>query len=76
VVQLENISESIVIAVKKLGVGSVDVAEGNKLLISVRNSDKENPDIVHAIDAAGGRIRSVYQSNPTLEDVYLRLVRG
>jgi ABC-2 type transport system ATP-binding protein len=76
VVQLENISESIVTAVKKLGVGSVEVAEGNKLLISVRNSDKENPDIVHAIDAAGGRIRSVYQSNPTLEDVYLRLVRG
>jgi ABC-2 type transport system ATP-binding protein len=76
IVQLETVNEEVTSAVKKLGIGRVDVADGNKLLISVRDPDKENPDIVHAIDAAGGRIRSVHQSNPTLEDVYLKLVRS
>ena len=74
VVQLEAISEAVVAAVRQLGM-RVQVEDG-RLLIGVKNPDKENADIVHAIDAAGGRIQSVYQSNPTLEDVYLKLVRS
>ena len=74
IVQLETISEAIVSAVRKLGAGKVEVANGNKLIISVKDSNKENPDIVHAIDVAGGRIRSVSLSNPALEDVYLKLI--
>jgi ABC-2 type transport system ATP-binding protein len=76
IVQLETVSEVIISAVRKLGIGRVELTNDNKLLISVRDSDKENPDIVHAIDAAGGRIQSVYLSNPTLEDVYLKLIRS
>jgi ABC-2 type transport system ATP-binding protein len=76
VVQLEAVSERVISAVRRLGVSMVEAADGNKLLISVKNPDTENPDIVHAIDAAGGRIRSVSQSNPSLEDVYLKLVRS
>jgi ABC-2 type transport system ATP-binding protein len=76
IVQLETASETVVSAVKKLGIEKVDVVNGNRLLIAVRDSDKENPDIVHAIDAAGGRIRSVYQSSPTLEEVYLKLIKS
>ena len=76
VVQLEAVSDSIVSAVRRLGIGKVDVAEGDRLLLSVKDPDRENPDIVHAIDGAGGRIRAVYQSNPSLEDVYLRLVKA
>jgi ABC-2 type transport system ATP-binding protein len=76
IVQLENVSEAVISAVKNLGVVKVDVADGCRLLISVKDPDKENPDIVHAIDSAGGRIRSVHQSTPTLEDVYLRLVKS
>jgi ABC-2 type transport system ATP-binding protein len=75
VVQLEAVSEAVVSAVQRLGVGSVEVKEG-RLQISVRNPEKENPEIVHAIDAAGGRVQSVYQSIPTLEDVYMKLVRS
>ena len=75
-VQLESINEAIILAVRKLGIEKVEVANGNKLIIGVKDSNKENPDIVHAIDAAGGRIQSVTQSNPALEDVYLKLIRS
>jgi ABC-2 type transport system ATP-binding protein len=35
----------------------------------------ENPAIVDAIVAAGGRVQFVTEVLPSLEDVYLRLVR-
>ncbi len=76
IVQLETVTESMVSAVRRLGIGKVEVAEDNRILIYVKDPMKENPDIVDAIDSSGGRIRAVYQSNPTLEDVYLRLVRS
>lgn len=75
IVQLEKVSEEIIRAVRKLGIDKVEVAN-NRILISVKDSNKENPDIVHAIDAAGGRIQSVSQSNPALEEVYLKLIRS
>jgi len=76
IVQLAAVNDNIVAAVRKLGIGEVSVAEGGKLFVGVKDPDGENPDIVHAIDGAGGRIRMVYQSSPTLEDVYLKLVKG
>jgi ABC-2 type transport system ATP-binding protein len=75
IVQLDTVSDAIVSAVRKLGIGKIEVADDGRLFVSVKNPDEENPEIVHAIDRAGGRIRSVYQSNPTLEDVYLKLVK-
>ena len=77
IVQLEAVTETIVSAVKKLGVERVDSSsDGRTLIIGVADPDTQNPEIVHAIDVAGGRIKSVYQSNPTLEDVYLKLIRS
>ncbi len=76
IVQLEAVTEEVLAALRKLGIDNVEVAGGDRLLINVRNPDNENPDIIHAIDGAGGRVRSVYQSNPSLEDVYLKLVKG
>ena len=75
VVQLEAVNDAIISSVRKLGIEKVEVVESGKLFVTVKSPDKQNPEIVHAIDGAGGRIRSVYQSNPTLEDVYLRLVK-
>ncbi len=75
IVQLEVVSDAILVAVKRLGAGKVEVANGDRLVIGVNDPDRENPDIVHAIDSAGWRIRSVYQSNPSLEDVYLKLIK-
>ncbi len=76
VVQLESVSEAIISAAKKVGTGVVEAVEGNKLILRVENPEKENPDIVSAIGAAGGRIQFVTEASSTLEDVYLKLVRS
>jgi ABC-2 type transport system ATP-binding protein len=76
IVQLESVNDAIITAVKKIaGISDVEVVEGNRLLIRVDNPE-EIPDIVNAIGAAGGRIRSVAEASSTLEDVYLKLVRS
>ena len=49
---------------------------GNNLVIEVSNPAKENPAIVDAITAVGGCIQFVTDVSPTLEDVYLKLVRS
>jgi hypothetical protein len=61
--------------VKRLALGSVVVGDSD-LTIEVKDPDRENADIVEAIVAAGGRIRYVDDLSPTLEDVYLKLVRN
>jgi ABC-2 type transport system ATP-binding protein len=76
VIQLESVSEAILSAVKKVGTGDLEVVDGNKLIIRGGNPEKENPDIVKAIGAAGGRIQFVTEASSTLEDVYLKLVRS
>jgi ABC-2 type transport system ATP-binding protein len=39
------------------------------------DAQKENPGLVEAIVAAGGHIQFVEGLSPTLEDVYLKIVR-
>jgi ABC-2 type transport system ATP-binding protein len=75
VVQLERVNNAIVAAVKRVGPRNIKVV-GNKLVVDVSNPEKENPDIVDAIGAAGGRVQFVTEVSPTLEDVYLKLVRS
>jgi ABC-2 type transport system ATP-binding protein len=75
VVQLERVNDAIVAAVKKVAPENAEVVD-NKLVIDVVNPEKENPDIVDAIGAVGGRIQFVSAVSPTLEDVYLKLVRS
>ena len=76
VVQLESVNDAIVSAARRVGMGNVEVVEGNKLVIAVDDPEKDNPDILNAIFAAGGRIQSVTEASSTLEDVYLKLVRS
>jgi ABC-2 type transport system ATP-binding protein len=76
VIQLDSVDEPILAAARRIGRANVQVAGDNKLLFEVGDPEKENPGIVHAIDAAGGRIQAVSQVNPTLEDIYLKLVRS
>lgn len=75
VVQLEHVTDAVLAAVKKAGSWNLKTS-GNKLIINVADAEKENPDIVNAIGAAGGRIQFVTQTTPSLEDVYLKLVRS
>jgi ABC-2 type transport system ATP-binding protein len=74
VVQLEQVNDAIVTALKNLTQGSVTV-DGSRLKIEVVNPEKENPVIVEAIVRAGGRVQSVTVVGSSLEDAYLKLVR-
>jgi ABC-2 type transport system ATP-binding protein len=75
VFHLTQINQSILAAVERLGHRSV-VVEGNRLIVDVGNAADENPQLVEAIVAAGGRIQLVTELLPSLEDVYLRAVRS
>ncbi len=58
VIQLRQVNEAILDSLKKLQVKNV-VRDGNKLTIDVVNPEEENPDLINAIVAAGGRIETV-----------------
>jgi len=74
VIELDGVSDAIVAAAQHHASGKVAV-EDNRLVIDVKNAGRENPGLVQAIVAAGGRIRFVREFAPTLEDVYLKTVR-
>jgi ABC-2 type transport system ATP-binding protein len=75
VLQLEQVNPAIITAVERLGVRYI-TADGDELVITVSDPEKENPDIVDAVVAAGGRVQFVTERHATLEEVYLKLVRG
>jgi len=74
-VKLVEASEGIVAALARTGFQKVTI-DGNNLVIDVKDPEKENPGIVETIIRAGGRVLFVNDLRPTLEDVYLKLVRG
>ena len=74
VIQLEQASDAIIAALRKLPLRNL-VIDGNKLTIDVTNPEKENATIVDTIFRAGGRVQSVTVVGSTLEDAYLKLVR-
>jgi ABC-2 type transport system ATP-binding protein len=74
VIQLQEVNDSIVEAVKKQTANKV-VAEDHRLVIDVMNAEQENPGLVETIVSAGGRVQFVQELSPTLEDVYLKIVR-
>jgi len=76
VVYLESIVDSVLAAVKKLSTVKNVVANENRLIIDMDDPEKDNPMLVRAIVEAGGNIQYVTDERSTLEDVYLKLVRG
>ena len=75
VIHLDRIGDKILDTVGKLSVvRNVQTVE-NKLILDVSEPEKDNPAIVSAVVKAGGRIQFVTELRPTLEDVYLKLVR-
>jgi len=73
-IQLAEVTDTIVAAVQQQTRNRV-VVEDHRLVIDVTNPEKENPDLVQIIVAAGGRVQLVQEFAPTLEDVYLQIVR-
>jgi len=74
VIQLRQVNEEILDSLKRLHVKNL-VRDGNRLTVDVANPEEENPDMVDAIVAAGGRVETVSVLSSTLEDAYLKLVR-
>ena len=75
VVELEQVTDKILEALDKLSLKNI-IIDNNKLTIDVENPEKENPFIVNAIVGAGGQVQYVNRLSPTLEDAYLKFVRG
>ncbi len=74
VVRLDRATESLAAAVRqRLGARRVEIS-GDRLAIEVEDPDRENPEIVAALVAAGGRIRELSQPSASLEEVYLKLI--
>jgi len=48
----------------------------NKLVVSVEDPERDNPALIRALVSAGADIQFVGELRRTLEDVYLRLVKG
>ena len=71
---LDEVNENVIAAVKAANPESVEFAD-NRLVIGMRDPEKETPALIQAIVSAGGRIQSVSETGATLEDVYLKLVR-
>ena len=73
-IQLRVVTDAILDSLKRLQPRNL-AREGNKLTVDVAHPEEENPDMVSAIVAAGGRVESVTVVGSTLEDAYLKLVR-
>jgi ABC-2 type transport system ATP-binding protein len=73
-IRLAQVTEALVSALRKIIPNQMEVSD-NKLIIDVTDPDKENPAIIAAITSSGGQVREVTQVVPTLEDVYLQIVR-
>jgi len=72
---LEEVSEKVLTAVKAGNPESVEV-KGDSIILGLADPDKETSAMVNSIIAAGGKIKSVTERGASLEDVYLKLVRG
>jgi ABC-2 type transport system ATP-binding protein len=75
VVQLRQLDDAILGALKKLSLGIMTQEDDGKLTIDVEDPKKENPAIVRAIVEAGGDVETVSVLSSTLEDAYLKLVK-
>jgi ABC-2 type transport system ATP-binding protein len=73
-ITLAQVTDTLVDALRKSMPNKIEISD-NKLIIDVTDPDKENPAIITSITLAGGQIREVTQIVPTLEDVYLQIVR-
>jgi ABC-2 type transport system ATP-binding protein len=74
VIQVEQINDQILTAVRKLNPKGLNVEE-NRIILVLADPHKENPDFVQEIVSAGGRIQYVTQLNPGLEETYLKVIQ-
>ena len=74
-VQVQRTDDTLVTALKKMGYEISEVTP-NSFLVNVKDPERENPVILRSIQDAGGNLVFVSEVGSSLEDVYLKLVRG
>jgi ABC-2 type transport system ATP-binding protein len=74
-VQLSGVTDAVLTAARAVAAGPVEVT-GGALAVPVGDPGRDNPALVAAIVAAGGRIRFVTEATTSLEDAYLTLLGG
>jgi ABC-2 type transport system ATP-binding protein len=75
-VTLKQVSPAIVKALDSNNVAQEVKQQENKLLVTVKDANAATPEIVRAIVAAQGDILSVNAVKPSLEEAYLKLIKG
>lgn len=74
VIQLEQVTDQILAAIRSLNPKDLSVEE-NRIILTLADPQKENPDFVQEIVSAGGRIQYVTQLNPGLEETYIKVIQ-
>lgn len=73
--ELEEINEMIVKAVKNLDFVQSVEKDGRQLIIELRDFDKNRPELVKCIVENDGKIRSLFEKKHSLEEIYLTLIK-
>ncbi len=75
IVHLESVTNEVLAAIGRISsVRNLKTIE-NKIILEIDDPERDNPEIVRAIVAAGGNIQYVTELRSTLEDVYLKMIR-
>lgn len=74
-VQLQRLDDAVVSSVKKMGY-QIDEVTANSMVVGLKEPEEENPAILRTIQGAGGNVVFVTEVGSSLEDVYLKLVKG
>jgi ABC-2 type transport system ATP-binding protein len=72
-IQVEKMNNRILAAVKQLKPKSLSVEE-NRIILTLADPQRENPDFVQAVISAGGRIQYVTELTAGLEETYLKVI--
>ncbi len=75
-VHLADSAEPFVAAVAAISAVADVEAVDNKLVVQVADPERDNPDLIRALVAAGAPIQFVGEVRHTLEDVYLQVMRS
>lgn len=73
--QLQHLDDAVISAVKTMGY-QIEEVTGNSVVINLKDPEKENPAILRSVQNAGGSVVFVTEVGSSLEDVYLKLVKG
>ena len=76
-IRLKNLDVKILDGLRQLeAVKEVTVQNQDQLILTLSDMDNDVPNVVRSIGQSGGMVLSVNNSQPTLEETYLRLIRG